>query len=470
MSTTEYDIGMIGLGVMGRNLVLNMADHDYAVIGLDTDEEKAKALNSEAGQRNAYGVTSLDEFIRKLKKPRAVMMLVPAGAPVDAVIEELIPKLDKGDLIIDGGNSHFTDTNRRSEMLDKKGIHFIGVGISGGEKGARFGPSMMPGGSEKLYQQVQPIFEAVAAKVDNDPCVTYLGPGSAGHYVKMVHNGIEYGLMQLISETYDLMKKGLGLSNEEMHEIFSKWNRGDLQSFLIEITADIFKMKDDKTDDYLVDRILDRARQKGTGKWTSQDAMELQAPVPTMDIAVSVRDLSGYKEERVNASEILHGPHMVYKGDKQEFIQHLEKALYFAFIATYAQGMAQLKAASEAYDYQLSLSDIAKIWRGGCIIRAGILEDIREAFSTHKSLKNLMLAPSVIPKLEDMQNDIRFIVSKSVDLGIPAPAHMVSLAYYDGYRSERLPANLIQAQRDNFGSHTYERIDEEGTFHTEWNK
>ncbi len=469
MSNEEYDIGMIGLGVMGRNLVLNMADHGYAVIGLDTDKEKAKALDAEAGSKKAHGVTSLEEFIKKLKKPRAVMMLVPAGKPVDSVINELIPVLDKGDLIIDGGNSHFTDTDRRSKMLTDKGIHFIGVGISGGEKGARFGPSMMPGGSKELYQQVQPIFEAVAAKVDGDPCVTYLGPGSAGHYVKMVHNGIEYGLMQLISETYDLMKKGLGLSNDEMHKIFAQWNQGELKSFLIEITADIFKKKDDKSDDYLIDRILDRARQKGTGKWTSQDAMELQAPVPTMDIAVSVRDLSGYKEERVNASEVLKGPHSMYEGDNNEFINHLEKALYFAFISTYAQGMSQLKAASKEYQYELNLSDIARIWRGGCIIRAGLLEDIREAFSTHKSLKNLMLTPSVVPKLQSMQDDIRFIINKAVDLGIPAPAHMVSLAYYDGYRSERLPANLIQAQRDDFGSHTYERIDEDGTFHTEWN-
>lgn len=469
MNNDKFDIGMVGLGVMGRNLVLNMADNHYSVIGLDKDGDKVEALKNESSEEHVVtAVTSLDEFIGKLKKPRAVMMLVPAGKPVDSVIDELVPVLDKGDLIIDGGNSHFTDTNRRSEQLKEKGIHFIGVGISGGEKGARFGPSMMPGGSNELYSKVKPIFEAVAAKVDNDPCVTYLGPGSAGHYVKMVHNGIEYGLMQLLSETYDLMKKGLGLSNEELHEIFKKWNEEELQSFLVEITADIFKKKDDKADGYLVDHILDQARQKGTGKWTSQDAMELQAPVPTMDIAVSMRDMSGYKEERVAASKKLTGPDQNFKGDKQALIGKIKNALYFAFITTYAQGMAQLKAASEAYDYELHMNDIARIWRGGCIIRASLLEDIREAFTDDPELANLLVAPKLESRITERLSDIREVVKTGVDLGIPVPGLMVSLSYYDSYRSARLPANLLQAQRDDFGAHTYERVDREGIFHSEW--
>ena len=468
MSKEEYDIGMIGLGVMGRNLVLNMADHKFSVIGLDKDKDKVDALKKESGDHDVTAVQSLDEFISKLKEPRAVMMLVPAGDPVDAVINELVPVLEKGDLIIDGGNSHFTDTNRRLEQLGKKGIHFIGVGISGGEKGARFGPSMMPGGSKELYAQVKPIFEAVAAKVEDDPCVTYLGPGSAGHYVKMVHNGIEYGLMQLISEAYDLMKKGMDMSNEELHEVFSKWNKGKLQSFLIEITADIFDKKDDKTESYLVDRILDSAHQKGTGKWTSQDAMELQAPVPTMDIAVSMRDMSAYKEERVAASHKLNGPFPSFEKDKQAFIDQLEDALYFAFIATYAQGLAQLKAASQAYSYHLKMNDIARIWRGGCIIRAALLEDIRVAFTEYPDLPNLLVSPNLINEITEKQSAIREVVKTGIDSGIPVPGLMVSLSYYDSYRSKQLPANLLQAQRDDFGAHTYERVDEKGTFHTEW--
>ncbi|HKJ32415.1 MAG TPA: NADP-dependent phosphogluconate dehydrogenase, partial [Balneolales bacterium] len=327
---------------------------------------------------------------------------------------------------------------------------------------------MMPGGSKELYAQVKPIFEAVAAKVEDDPCVTYLGPGSAGHYVKMVHNGIEYGLMQLISEAYDLMKKGMDMSNEELHEVFSKWNKGKLQSFLIEITADIFDKKDDRTESYLVDRILDSAHQKGTGKWTSQDAMELQAPVPTMDIAVSMRDMSAYKEERVAASHKLNGPFPSFEKDKQAFIDQLEDALYFAFIATYAQGLAQLKAASQAYSYHLKMNDIARIWRGGCIIRAALLEDIRVAFTEYPDLPNLLVSPNLINEITEKQSAIREVVKTGIDSGIPVPGLMVSLSYYDSYRSKQLPANLLQAQRDDFGAHTYERVDEKGTFHTEW--
>ncbi|HYW34905.1 MAG TPA: NADP-dependent phosphogluconate dehydrogenase [Balneolaceae bacterium] len=469
MEKEKFDIGMVGLGVMGRNFVLNIADHDYAVVGLDNDEDKASALEKEAGQQKVQGTTSPEAFISGLKKPRAVMMLVPAGKAVDSVIDELIPLLDEGDLIIDGGNSHFTDTNRHYTKLKEKNIHFMGVGISGGEKGARFGPSIMPGGSEKAYDRVQSIFEAAAAEVKGDPCVTWLGPGSAGHYVKMVHNGIEYGLMQLIAECYDIMKRGLGFDNDKLHQVFKKWNEAELSSFLMEITADIFAQPDDKSNGRLIDAILDSAKQKGTGKWASQDAMDLQVPIPTIDMAVAMRDISAYKEERAHASEVLQGPENHLDVDPDIFVGRLRNAMYFSMIAAYAQGMALLRAASDEYEYELNYQDIAKIWRGGCIIRADLLEEIRAAYVSNPTLTNLLIAPSLSDELKKCQADLRFVIGKASNAGIPAPALMASLGYYDSYRSKRLPANLIQAQRDNFGSHTYERTDIEGTFHTEWN-
>ncbi len=470
MTDNKYELGMIGLGVMGRNLVLNFADHGFAVAGFDKDPEKVEALKSEAGDRSVLGAKSLGEFIGSLKKPRAVMMLVPAGAPVDSVVDELVPVLDKGDIIIDGGNSHFVDTNKHHKELKQKEINYLGIGISGGEKGARFGPSMMPGGPREAFDRVAPLFEAASAKVNGDNCVAYLGPGSAGHYVKMVHNGIEYGLMQLISETYDVMKKGLKLNNDELHKVYKDWNSSELSSFLIEITADIFLQPDEDTHHRLVDVILDQAKQKGTGKWTSQDSMELQVPLPTVHAAVSQRDMSTYKDEREQAARIITGPSESIDENKNNFINKLKSAMYFSMIVTYAQGMAQLRSASEKYSYNLNLKDVAKIWRGGCIIRAALLEDIYKAFEKIPDLPNLLVDQAVLKEILTRQEDIRYVVNTAVSKGIPVPGLSASIAYFDSYRSGRLPANLIQAQRDYFGSHTYSRIDEKGTYHTKWNQ
>ncbi len=469
MEENSFDIGMVGLGVMGRSFMLNIADNGYAVAGLDNKKDQADALAKEADQHEVSGTTDAEVFISSLKKPRAVMMLVPSGKAVDSVINEMLPLLDEGDLIIDGGNSHFSDTNRRFKNLEKEGIYYMGVGISGGEKGARSGPSIMPGGSEEAYDRVQSIFEAAAAKVGDEPCVKWLGPRSAGHYVKMVHNGIEYGLMQLIGECYDLMKRGLGFSNERLHEVFSEWNDGELSSYLIEITADIFAQPDDKGDGMLIDAVLDNAKQKGTGKWASQDAMNLKAPTPTIDMAVVMRDLSSYKEERVHADQVLKGPDASFDGDAEEVVSELRNAMYFAMITTYAQGMSMLLAASDEYDYDLNFEDIAKIWRGGCIIRADLLEDISMAFNNDPDLTNILIDKTLLEVNNKHQSDVRSVTKLAADLGIPAPGMMSALAYYDGYRSEHLPANLIQAQRDYFGSHTFERKDQDGTFHSEWN-
>lgn len=469
MDNEKFDIGMIGLGVMGRNFALNMADHKFAVVGFDKDGNKVEALQKEGAGKKVKGVKTLEDFLEALKSPKIVMMLVPAGKPVDSVIRDVLPYMKSGDIIIDGGNSHFTNTEKRAKKLVKNGIYFLGVGISGGEEGARKGPSMMPGGSEEAYEKVKSIFESAAAKVDNEPCVVYLGPRSAGHYVKMVHNGIEYGIMQLISETYDVLKRGLGLNNDELADIYGKWNQGKLKSFLIEITTHIFKQKDDKTDKYLIDVILDAAKQKGTGQWTSQDSMELKIPVPNIDIAVGMRDLSAFREERVVASKILSGPIFQFDTPKNDFIVKLENAIFFAMITTYSQGMVLLKKASEEYKYNLKLSDIAKIWRGGCIIRSGLLEDIRTAYDDLPDLPNLLVDPKFSRYLAENQNDIREVVSATVKMGIPIPGLSAALAYYDGYRSKKMPTNLVQAQRDFFGSHTYERVDEPGIFHTQWN-
>ncbi len=470
MKDTKFDYGMIGLGTMGRNLVYNMSDHEYTVIGFDKNNSQVETLKKEAGTDKVFATSDLDEFLNALKTPKVIMMLVPAGKIVDEVIKELIPFLSENDLLMDCGNSHFTDTDRRIVQLQESGIHFMGVGISGGELGARHGPSIMPGGPKKVYERVAKMLESVSAKANNEPCVTWLGSGSAGHYVKMVHNGIEYGLMQLISEVYHLLKECVGMSNDELHAIFSKWNEGELQSYLIEITADIFTQKDDLTDSLIIDKILDSAKQKGTGAWTSEDAMSLQVPIPVIDIAVSMRDLSAYKEEREAAYQHLEGSIMKFTGDKDELVKWMEQALYFSIITVYAQGMALLQVASQKYKYDLKLENIAAIWRGGCIIRAALLEDIRSAFSKQPDLSNLMLSDSFSKKLVQSQIDIREVIQIAVESGIPIPAMMGSLAYFDSYRSGWLPANLIQAQRDNFGAHTYERNDREGIFHTHWNK
>jgi 6-phosphogluconate dehydrogenase len=462
------DIGMIGLGVMGRNLVLNIADHGFAIAGYNRHVEKVDLLEQEAEGRTVLGARSEEELIKSLRKPRAVMMMVPAGKAVDQVISDLLPYLEPGDVIIDGGNSHYKDTDTRSEELSRKGIHFLGVGVSGGEKGARFGPSIMPGGEKEAYERVRPIFEAAAAKVDGSPCVTYLGPGSAGHYVKMAHNGIEYGLMQLISETYHVMKSVLGLNNGELAGVYNEWNGGELQSFLAEITAEIFRRTDEKTGQPLIEVILDSARQKGTGKWTSQDAMDLQVPMLTIDAAVAMRNMSMRKAQREALAKRLTGPAPARDGEKKVFVEKLRNALYFSMIATYDQGMALLKAASDAYSYGLSLDEVARIWRGGCIIRAGLLEQIRSAFQSSPDLPNLMMYPTLSRALIEREEDLRQVVQMGVVSGIPIPGFMASLGHFDAFRSSWLPANLIQAQRDFFGSHTYERIDEKGTFHTEW--
>jgi len=470
MADKNFDYGVIGLGTMGRNLAFNINDHGYSVAGFDKDTKQVDTLKKEAGDKNVSATSDLKEFIQSLKAPRVIILLVPAGKIVDEVIDELKPLLSENDLLMDCGNSHFTDTNARIEKLKDSSIHFMGVGVSGGEAGARKGPSIMPGGSKKVYERVDKMLRAIAAKVNKEPCVTYMGEGSAGHYVKMVHNGIEYALMQLISEAYHLLKVAGGMHNDELHTVFSKWNDGILHSYLIEITADIFARKDTLTDNSLVDMILDSAHQKGTGGWTSEDAMKLQVPIPAIDVAVSMRDLSAYKKDREAAQQKLDGPMLTLLEDKTELLAQLEQALYFSMLTTYAQGMALLCKASKEYTYNLNLADIAKIWRGGCIIRASVLEDIYTAYTEQPNLPNILLNKNLSYRLVGAQKAMRKIIKTAVDAGIPFPAMMSSLAYYDSYRSGWLPANLLQAQRDYFGAHTYERTDRPGTFHTAWDQ
>ena len=461
---------MVDLGVMGRNLVLNMADHGCAVAGYDKDADKVEALRKESAERKVCGAANILDFIALLRKPRAIMMLMPAGPPVDSVIKDLLPHLDKGDLIIDAGNSYFKDTDLRARNLAAKSIHFLGVGVSGGEEGARHGPSIMPGGPKEAYERIRPVFEAAAAKVNGEPCVNWLGPGSAGHFVKMVHNGIEYGIMQLIAEAYDLMKRGWGLNDDEVCEVYASWNKGELNGYLVEITSHIFSKPDEKTCQRLIDEILDVAKQKGTGMWTSQSAMELQVPIPTIDLAVAMRDLSVFAKERERAGAIYQRSMWRSSGDRDTFLAQLCHALFAAMLITYAQGMALLAVASDKYKYHLDFGAVARIWRGGCIIRAALLEDICAAFRARRELPNLLLDPNLSRKLTAHQEDLRQVVCQAAGSGVPAPGLMVSLGYFDAYRSAWLPANLIQAQRDYFGAHTYERIDAKGTFHTKWEK
>jgi 6-phosphogluconate dehydrogenase len=470
MAAQEYDYGMIGLGTMGRNLVYNMCDHGYSVAGFDKDTEKVSALEKEAEGRKVIGAQSLKDFIDALSSPKVIMLLVPAGHAVDAVVDELKPFLSKDDLVMDCGNSHFTDTDLRTAQLDKDNIHFMGVGISGGEYGARFGPSIMPGGAKEAYERVAPMLKAVSAKVNDEPCVTWLGPGSAGHYVKMVHNGIEYGLMQQIVEVYHLLKECLGMSNDDLHEVFSKWNEGRLGSYLIEITAAIFAQNDDLTGNRLVDMILDTSKQNGTGQWTSESAMGLYVPIPAIDAAVSARDLSALKEERVAAQKILQGHKVPFEGKDSELVEWVENALYFSMITAYAQGMALLQRASKEYNYNLKLNEVASIWRGGCIIRSLLLEDILSAYKDEPALPNLMISKQLALKLEQCRDGFGLAVKTAIDSCVPVPSLMASMAYYDGYRSAWLPANLVQAQRDYFGAHTYERTDRKGIFHTQWDQ
>ncbi|REA61682.1 phosphogluconate dehydrogenase (NADP(+)-dependent, decarboxylating) [Dyadobacter luteus] len=468
MADNLFDFGMIGLGVMGRNLLLNVADHGFSVIGFDKDNAKTTALEDSATEGTTVkGVPDLAEMVQGLKTPRKLMMLVPAGKPVDDVIASLIPLLDKGDVVIDGGNSHYTDTLRRVEYLKETGINFMGMGVSGGEKGARTGPSMMPGGNEAAYEHVKPILESIAAKVGGVPCVDYLGKGGAGHYVKMVHNGIEYAIMQLISESYVILKKG-GLTNEQLHETFKSWNEGLLQSFLVEITADIFAQKDDKTDAHLVDVISDKAGSKGTGKWTSQDSMELPVAVPVIDTAVAMRTLSGYKDERVQASSLYADETQGEAPSQEELIAMVHDALYFATILSYAQGLAMLFQASKELAMDIPLPKVVSVWRGGCIIRSSLLEVFTKAYAENKHLSNILLSGEVAKIVKSTLKNTRAVVALAASEGIAAGALMSSLAYFDAFRSERMSTNLIQAQRDFFGAHTYQRIDIPGTFHTEW--
>ena len=470
METRSHEIGMIGLGVMGRNMLLNMADHGFPVAGYDKDLAKVEALQMESAGKNVRSAGDIQDFIGLLRAPRAVMMLVPAGPPVDSVIADLLPHLQKGDLIIDAGNSYFKDTNLRARNLAEKGIQFLGVGVSGGEEGARHGASIMPGGPKEAYERVRPLLEAVAAKADGEPCVAYLGPGSAGHFVKTVHNGIEYAVMQLLAETYDLMKRGLGMSGNQLRDVYEAWNQTELNAYLVEITGKIFGTIDDRTGKPLVDVLLDVAKQNGTGMWTSQSAMELQVPIPTIDFAVTMRDLSVLVKQREMASEIFKRDMPAFTGDRKRFVDRLGHALYAAMIMSYAQGMAVLAAASEKYQFHLDLEVVARIWRGGCIIRAALLEDIRVAYRNQPALPNLVLSAELSKKLIANEEDLRSVVCTAIQMGVPIPCFMTALSYLDGYRSEWLPANLIQAQRDYFGAHTYSRIDVKGTFHTDWNK
>ncbi|MEO8598111.1 MAG: NADP-dependent phosphogluconate dehydrogenase [Candidatus Solibacter sp.] len=470
MDTGRHELGMIGLGVMGRNMLLNMAGHGFPVAGYDKDLAKVESLRKESAGKGIHAVGKIQEFIGLLRRPRAIMMLVPAGPAVDSVIGDLLPLLEKGDLIVDAGNSYFKDTNLRARNLTHHGIHFLGVGVSGGEEGARHGPSIMPGGPKDAYERVRLLLEAISARVNGDACVVYLGPGSAGHFVKMVHNGIEYAVMQLLAETYDLMKRGLGMSDDEMRDVYGAWNQGELNAYLIEITSRIFSKVDENTGKRLIDEILDVAKQKGTGMWTSQSAMELQVPTPTIDLAVAMRDLSVFEKQRETASEIFKRPIPAFAGGRKTFLDQLGHSLHAAMIIVYAQGMAVLAAASEKYAYHLDLEAVARIWRGGCIIRAALLEDIRMAYRTQPGLSNLILAPELAKKVMANEEDLRRVACAAIEMGLPTPCFMTALAYLDGYRSAWLPANLIQAQRDYFGAHSYERIDVKGTFHTDWTK
>lgn len=468
MSAKNIDIGMVGLGVMGKNLLLNIADQGYSVIGLDRDMEKVKALESEDSEGRIHGTTSATGFISALKIPRNIMMLVPAGSAVDAVIDQLLPHLDEGDLLMDGGNSYFSDTERRYDALSEKGIHYMGVGISGGEEGARHGPSIMPGGSREAYKRVRPILESAAAKVDGEPCVTFVGNRSAGSYVKMVHNGIEYALMQLIAEAYHLMKSVAKLPDNEIRQVFENWNSGDLGSFLVEITADIFARVDEDGSDLILNRILDSAQQKGTGKWTSQNAMDLQVPTPVIDMAVMVRNMSAQKKERVAADVVFPDHSQTVESEAEAFITKLRNAVHFCFITAFAQGFALIAKASAEYKYEVNPADVAKIWRGGCIIRANMLENFRRVFTENPSIENIMVDSEIAQKLRGLDSDARDCISTGMKAWVPLPALSASVSYFDLYKSGWLPVSLIQAQRDYFGAHTYQRKDKKGTFHTEW--
>ncbi|AJY76415.1 NADP-dependent phosphogluconate dehydrogenase [Paenibacillus beijingensis] len=466
---SKQQIGVVGLAVMGKNLALNIESKGFTVSVYNRSREKTDELAKEAAGKNLVPTYSVEEFVASLEVPRKILIMVQAGAATDATIETLLPHLDQGDIIIDGGNAYFPDTERRSKELEAKGFRFVGTGVSGGEEGALKGPAIMPGGPKSAYELVEPILTGIAAKVGEDACCTYIGPGGSGHYVKMVHNGIEYGDMQLICEAYHLLKSALNLSTEELQQTFADWNKGELDSYLIEITADIFKKVDPETGKPMVDVILDSAGQKGTGKWTSQSALDLGVPLSIITESVFSRFLSAMKEERVQASKVLKGPEAApFQGDKAAFIESVRKALFASKICSYAQGFAQMRAASDEYGWDLRYGDIAMIFRGGCIIRAQFLQNIKDAYDKNPELKNLLLDSYFQEIVESYQGAWREVVSTAVAQGIPVPGFASALAYFDSYRTERLPANLLQAQRDYFGAHTFKRVDKEGTFHFDW--
>lgn len=465
----KCDIGLIGLAVMGQNLALNMERNGFSVAVYNrTAARTEEFVAGPAKGKNIQAAYTVEELVSALEKPRQIMLMVKAGAPVDATIAQLKPHLEAGDLIVDGGNSFFGDTERRAKELAAAGINYIGTGVSGGEYGALWGPSIMPGGQPEAWEMIKPVLIAIAAQVNGDACVTHIGPRGSGHYVKMVHNGIEYGDMQLIAESYDILKRIGGLSATELHQVFAGWNKGELESYLIEITADIFAKNDEETGGPLVEVILDEAKQKGTGKWTSQSALDLGAPTPTINAAVESRIISAYKAERVAASRVLSGPEIEFDGDRAALIRDVGDALYAAKICSYAQGFALLRAASQEYDYNLKYDEIARIWRGGCIIRAAFLDDIRAAFERNPGLSNLLMDAEFGQAVQGRQGALRRVIQTAVANGVPCLAFSSALAYFDAYRTARLPANLTQAQRDYFGAHTYRRIDKEGSFHTEW--
>lgn len=466
---SKQQIGVVGLAVMGKNLALNMESKGFTVSVYNRSPEKTNELLAEAEGKNLAGTFSMEEFVQSLETPRKIMIMVKAGEATDKTIESLLPYLEQGDIIIDGGNAYFPDTQRRDEQLTAQGFRFIGTGVSGGEEGALKGPAMMPGGSKSAYELVAPIFHAISAKVDGEACCTYIGPGGAGHYVKMVHNGIEYGDMQLICEAYQLLKDVLGASAKELHTIFAEWDRGELDSYLIEITADIFLKTDPETGSPMVDVIMDKAGQKGTGKWTSQSALDLGVPLSIITESVFARFLSAMKEEREQASALLKGPEAKPLDlNRDDFIEQVRRALYASKICSYAQGFAQMRAASDHYGWDLQYGEIAKIFRGGCIIRARFLQNITDAYERNPGLANLLLDTYFQSAVEKYQDAWRKVIAIAVQRGIPVPAFSSALAYYDAYRTARLPANLLQAQRDYFGAHTFERVDKEGSFHYEW--
>ncbi|MFT3680971.1 MAG: NADP-dependent phosphogluconate dehydrogenase [Ferruginibacter sp.] len=465
----KAQFGMIGLGTMGRNLLLNIADHGIAACGYDKNPDQQKRLLEEGAGKPVQAATSLQAFVDSLESPRRIMMLVPAGKIVDAVINEVAPLLQPGDILIDGGNSHFTDTDARIERLKPTGIHFTGMGVSGGEDGARFGPSMMPGGNAGGYHELKNILEKIAAQSDEGPCVTFIGNGSAGHYTKMVHNGIEYAIMQLISEVYALLKNVAGLSNDELHEVFAGWDKGKLQSFLVEITSKVFLQKDEADPSKrLVDAILDRAGQKGTGMWTSNSSLELHVPTPTINDAVTARDISVYKTERMQVDAYHSANNTPVVKDKKLLVQQLHDALYFGMMISYVQGLHQLHKASAAYNYDIDLAEVVRIWKGGCIIRSAMLNDIRKVYLQEPTLNNLLLDKHFYQAIAANRSALVEVIKAAMDNGIGVPCLSSSLHYFDMFSTGRLPSNLIQAQRDLFGAHTYERLDKEGSFHTNW--